>query len=591
MSHQNIKQNRELMNSITDDIVKTEWLFCPPRATTLGIHDYDDLLGDMSECSLLKYSKTFKSQSERLQTQVDPSLLTSDERVEYYSALSIAESNYANLELHKQWRSDPGLYLKFAVWGCYIFLLRDFSPLKERMRSMLSRMRQIPDMLNSTKVNITHPSGIFVNTAIGIAQSTAEFFRTVIPGFAEKVPILRIEILAAAEDAASSIEEYGKWLESDVLPRSDNTFAMGEKTYSHLLQAEHYLPYSTRELLKMGESILNDTLDHIKETAALIDPSVSWQDLVSRLKNDHPDPDLLLETYWNEMHKARRFVIDRDLMTIPMDDDLIFHETPEFERSTMPYAAYFPAGPFEKNDTGYFWVTPINPNASDKEREMQLRGHCVHTIPIIALHEGYPGHHLHLNRTRRLKSVLRKQMMSNLMIEGWALYCEQMMHEQGFYTDPRVRFFQLIDLLWRACRVVIDVGLHTQGMTVEEAENMLVEVAHLEKVNAAGEVRRYVMSPQQPMTYMIGMLQLLDLREKMKQRQGPKFSIKSFHDLLLDQGAIPTPLLTKAVLGEKIQPLRNSDMRAREIVLEDGFIQIASEILFTRQPQYLEAGY
>ena len=169
---------------------------------------------------------------------------------------------------------------------------------------------------------------------------------------------------------------------------------------------------------------------------------------------------------------------------------------------------------------------------------------------MTALHEGYPGHHLQLSVANRIESLVRRQLGTTVFIEGWALYCEEMMEEEGFLADPRNVLFRLKDQLWRACRVVIDVGLHCSGMSFDEAVDMLVGVAKLERENAAAEVRRYTKTPTQPMSYLIGKKQILELREERRAAEGRRFNLKRFHDRLLSFGSIPVAMIRTAMAGE-----------------------------------------
>jgi uncharacterized protein (DUF885 family) len=163
---------------------------------------------------------------------------------------------------------------------------------------------------------------------------------------------------------------------------------------------------------------------------------------------------------------------------------------------------------------------------------------------LTNVHEGYPGHHLQLINANRHPSVLRRLFGdSSVFAEGWALYCEQMILDEGLTRDPRVRLFQLKDQLWRACRVVVDVALHTGGMAFQEAVDFMVDVAHLERFNAIGEVRRYTRSATQPMSYLVGKHQILDFREREKKRLGATFDLRAFHDRLLSFGTIPIALI------------------------------------------------
>ncbi|HID94186.1 MAG TPA: DUF885 domain-containing protein, partial [bacterium (Candidatus Stahlbacteria)] len=224
------------------------------------------------------------------------------------------------------------------------------------------------------------------------------------------------------------------------------------------------------------------------------------------------------------------------LVTIPTDEELDVIPTPEFERPIIPYAAYMPPAPFEEQQKGFFYVTP-----SDKKE--QLRGHSIYKIPVTALHEGYPGHHLQFLHANRVDSKVRKLFGTSVFIEGWALYCEEMMYDLGYYRDPRVRLMQLKDRIWRACRVIIDVNLHTKRMTYGEAIDFLVKEAKLERPNAIAEVKRYTRSPTQPMSYAIGKKQIMSLKDEYKD------GLKEFHDKLLSFGSIPVALIKERMIG------------------------------------------
>ena len=177
-----------------------------------------------------------------------------------------------------------------------------------------------------------------------------------------------------------------------------------------------------------------------------------------------------------------------------------------------------------------------------------MRGHVLPGIPVTTVHEGYPGHHLQISLANRVRSSVRRQVWTPVMVEGWALYCEEMMGEQGFYADPRTRLLQLKDHLWRACRVVIDVGLHTEKLSFEEAVRMLVEVARLEPAGATGEVKRYTKTPTQPLSYAVGQREIRALRDEVRAAEGGRFSLGRFHDRLLQYGSIPISLIRARLL-------------------------------------------
>jgi uncharacterized protein (DUF885 family) len=193
---------------------------------------------------------------------------------------------------------------------------------------------------------------------------------------------------------------------------------------------------------------------------------------------------------------------------------------------------------------------------------------------VTALHEAYPGHHLQHVLANRVKGhKLRHLFPSSSFAEGWALYCEEMMYAQGFYADDRARLLQLKDLIWRACRVIIDVGLQTGRMGFNEATDFLVRKAHIERSNAVAEVRRYCASPTQPMSYVAGMVQILELLEDYRADKGGSFDLREFHDEVLSHGTIPIEL----VRMEMGIPRREPPERPRRHSSRAGHAKMAQE--------------
>ncbi|MBZ0253668.1 MAG: DUF885 domain-containing protein, partial [Candidatus Methylomirabilis sp.] len=319
--------------------------------------------------------------------------------------------------------------------------------------------------------------------------------------------------------------------------------------FATLLQHSQGLPGDAEELLARGEREVKRLEEELSRVAASLG-SPDWRKLFERYKAIHPSADDLLAVYRRELASAKRFVRARELATIPPRDALQVVETPEFERASTPFAAYIPPPPFGRRGAAYFWVTPPGAEDSPEAREARLRGHPTLDIALTALHEGYPGHHLQFTWQSRLASPVRKIAHSAAMFEGWALYCEQMMWEEGFFEDPRQELMMLAAQLWRACRVVADVRLHTKGMKRDEAADLLAEVAGIERPQARAEANRYTMSPTNPLSYMAGKWMLQDLRAELERRMGATFNLGAFHDRVLSYGAIPIGLIVSDMLEE-----------------------------------------
>jgi uncharacterized protein (DUF885 family) len=246
------------------------------------------------------------------------------------------------------------------------------------------------------------------------------------------------------------------------------------------------------------------------------------------------------------MARARQFVLDHDLVTIPEGEELKIVDTPMFLRNQIPYAAYMPPGLLEEVQQGVFVVTPVDPNDPPEKQEEKLRGHGNDDLPITALHEAYPGHHLQLVVANLNKSLPRLfgGFLSSLFIEGWAFYCEEMMEQQGFIDKPIQRLGRLQAQLWRAARIILDASLHTGKMSHEEAVEFMVEKANLEPSDAEVEVNRYTQTPTQPMSYLMGKYEIMQVVDEYRVRF-PDHSLKQMHDALLSGGSLPPRLLRR----------------------------------------------
>jgi uncharacterized protein (DUF885 family) len=266
-----------------------------------------------------------------------------------------------------------------------------------------------------------------------------------------------------------------------------------------------------------------------------------WRELVQELRDDTPADDQLLDVYRSELNGARDFVMQRELVSVPVGGvDVV--PTPAFLKALVPFAAYEPPPIYLAQRTGRFYVTSPDASQPPEARARQRRGHCRHAIPAMVVHEAYPGHHLQLLTSQELPSEVRRHIWTPIMVEGWALYCEQLVEEAGYYRSDEARLFRLLNLLWRAIRVVLDVGLHTRGMTPAQAVDYMVEHLPIERSSAEAEVRRYCAWPTYQLCYAVGRRELLRLREAYRERNPSGYTDRSFHDEVMRYGGIPVAL-------------------------------------------------
>lgn len=534
---------------IVEEYLEFMWRSNPIWATNAGVHKYDDRLGDYSAKQIARTLQTAKEFKSRLEKDIDMQKLSKSNRIDYQALYNALSSSITDEEMLKPFQNNPTNYPDIVLYGVHLLILRDFAPLAKRAENVLSRMKQAGQILADGIKNLKNPPRIFTEIAIETTEGGLLFFKSMIPPLAEKVPALKDDLLKANQDVIKQLTQYLDYLNKDLLPRSTGNYAIGEELFNFKLKTEHFLDYDARDLFEIGKEMLKQTKAQVMAIAKRINPNKSWQEIINEMKNEHPTATELMDFYNNQMERTRNFVIDRKLASIPQGESLSVMETPLFAQPVIPYAAYMPPAPFEKEQQGFFWVTPIDTTRPAEAQSQQLHGHNKYGAIIAALHEGYPGHHLQLCRANKHQSLLRKVSGDNVFMEGWAFYCEEMMYEQGFYPDDKARLYQLKDVLWRACRVIIDVGLHTGKLSFDQAVDMLVNEAAVEKVNAISEVKRYTTSPTQPMSYLIGKLEILKIRDEYKKKRGNAFNLTEFHDKLLSGGSLSIKLLKEDLFG------------------------------------------
>jgi len=295
------------------------------------------------------------------------------------------------------------------------------------------------------------------------------------------------------------------------------------------------------ELWRYGLHLREELEADLAQRAARLGNGKHWRDVVERLRADHLDGAALVGAYAREMERARTFVEQRGLAPIP-DARLDVVPTPAFMRPLIPFAAYHSPGPYSRDRTGWFYVTVPDAALPPAKQERILRDHCRWELAATALHEGYPGHHLQFVHAQAQASDVRKNIWTPVTVEGWALYCEAMMGEEGFYRTEEEQLFQRLHLLWRAVRVLLDVGLHTRGMSFDESVEWLTALG-MDRTNAEAEVRRYCAEPVYALCYAVGRRELLKLREDYRAARGAAFTLRQFHDAVLRYGGLPVTLI------------------------------------------------
>lgn len=524
----------------------------PVFATQLGDHRFDDLLGHFDEATLKRQLADLKSDLVEFQS-MDTGDFSLDAQIDHTIAVQSLKYFIRDAEVVRPEYRDPGQYLSVTMGGVFVLIVKDFAPLPERLQSVLGRLRRTPRVLSEGKANIVpaETPRLWAEMALESAQMGMGLFAGLIPSLAPQAPDIADALNKAAQAAADAVQDYAGWLENDVIPNAQGEYPAGRELFETMLRENHIVDWDADWLLAKGHELYDSTLAEMEALAKEIDPGKTAKELIEQMKDHHPSAEGLLDAYREEMRNARQFVVDHGLVTIPVNEELKIIETPLFLRNQIPYAGYMSPGLLEELQQGIFVVTPVNPDDPPEKQEEKLRGHPYDDLPVTALHEAYPGHHLQLTVANLNKSLPRLfgGFLSSLFIEGWAFYCEEMMEQQGFINKPVQRLARLQAQLWRAARIIVDVSLHTGKMSYEEALEFMVEKANLEPADATAEVKRYTQTPTQPMSYLMGKYEIMRIVEEYRARF-PDHSLKQMHDTMLICGSLPPRLMRQRLFSD-----------------------------------------
>lgn len=473
--------------------------------------------------------------------ELDRSSLTPDEQIDFDLLYgSVLLENQRLLELEARAPDPERLLPNHAIYQLTI------RPIEDLEGALLARLGAIPAHLQGAceylRARAQGIPPLWLESAITGARRGADFLRS-LPAHPR---VAGLAVADASAAAAQSLLDYGEFLEKELAAQAQGHFACGPDYFSKLLRYHHFLEVEPAELRALGEQLFRQTERDLKDACRDLYGHEDLAAATRAVQGEHPPRSELLEVYRREMQAARDFVARHRLVTLPQPERLDVVETPIFMRHQIPFAAYQEPAANDPAQHGYYYVTP-------PEDEEQLAEHNSAGLMHTCVHEAYPGHHLQFvtaNLNPSARTLPRLLRASSTLYEGWALYCEQLMHEQGFLDRPAQRFILLKDRLWRALRILIDVDIHTRGVGVEQAAERLVTHLGFPRAQALGELKWYTHSPAVPMGYATGWALINALRDRLRALAGRGFELSAFHDRLLSVGSIALPLVIRRAFGE-----------------------------------------
>lgn len=531
---------------LSSEILEEIWNFHTVTATHLGIHKYDRQMPDYSKKSQNQRLERFGQLSEQLD-DIDTTALSEDDVVDYYLLRALLNDEIYDLETGIVYAQNPLLYVQSCINGVYTIMTRHAASPETRMQVVTARLKEIPAFLETAQENVTHPSALLCEVGIEQLNEGEKFIEAVFESYKDSLTdAARMEFQHAKIAAVAAMMHFAYWLETN--QDANARYLLGKDGYDYKLHNVHFVDLDTDSLLRIGEYYLARTTEMIDSLYLMLAPAARR---LVELPSDFGRDDVI-DYRDEEIEYLRNFVTAVDFITVPdFVGNVEIVETPRFLRSIIPGMAMIPPGPFDKRRTSYFFVSPVPVKFNKADAEYYYNYVSNRWFREGAVHEAYPGHHLQLSISNQHPSVVRRTFRNNFLIEGWALYCEEMMARSGLYDDTVGAMINALEYVkYRAVRIIVDVKLQTGGFNYEDALEFMTTALGGSESYYAREIKRYINNPIQPSSYLLGKIQLLELKEVYRRLKGDGFNLKEFHDELLSHGSIPIKLIKRLLLSQ-----------------------------------------
>ena len=538
-----------------------EWR--PLDAMGLGFHQFDGKLTDFSQASIDGEVVRLKEFDRRLDG-MKTATLSPQAYFDFRNLRAGIRRELFRFEEMGSYRRNPMTYAGALDVSPYI--KRDFAPLEHRVRGIIAILNQASNVMAAGRANLDDSlPKPWVETAIDVGDGSAEFLEKDLVDALKDVKdtALLADFNAADHRAVAEMRGFVKFLKDEKLPRATGQFALGRDNFAKMLREGELVTQSPDEVLKIGLAELRREQALFAETAAKIDPTRTPIEVFNQIQSDHPTAQGLIPDTRKDLEAIRKFVVDHHIVSIPSEVRPRVEETLPFDRAGS-FASMDSPGPFETQATeAYYYVTPVEANWTEKEKEDWLRAFNYYTSDVVSIHEVYPGHYVQfLCMNASPATRLEKILGSYAFIEGWAHYSEQMLIEEGYgqvgpaegsqpvaLKAAKYRLAQLDESMLRVCRLCVAIKMHCQGMSVEEGSKFFQANCYYGEKPSYAEARRGTFDPGYA-NYTLGKLMILKLRQDYQAQEGAAYSLEKFHNEMLRHGMPPVPLLREVMLAD-----------------------------------------
>jgi uncharacterized protein (DUF885 family) len=534
----------------------------PSQATTLGDHRFDDRLEDLSAASRAKWKERTRKALADLPKEVEYAQLSRPGQVDFEILQHDLERSLWHDENTRPFEEDPRIYSEYINGSVYVLLTQSTLPPETNLTHAIARMKQIPRLVAAARQTIANPPRSVLETAIGQNRGSIDFYEREIFELAGETP-QKENLKKAADEVAACLKDYQAFLEKEVRPRANGQWQLGREKFAKKLELELDAGLTAEQVLAAAEADFIRVQRELYLTARQlwgryyplkplppdndVGHSTTIRLVVKAVEKEHGRPEDLTRDARATVDRIRRFIRDHKILQLPAPDRCQVVEMPEFKRGNS--TAYMdPAPPLDAAAQSFYAVSPPPKDWDAARVRSLLEEYNRHMLQVLTIHEAYPGHYVQLSYANRNPSLIRRVLGSGVYIEGWAVYTEQMMLDQGYGDgDLALRLMQLKFQLRAVTNSILDHKMHCDGMSDEEALALMVDGAYQSEGEARLKIIRAKQTSCQLSTYFVGRTAMCRLRESIQTEMGDKFDLARYHEAVLNLGSVPVKYLPKLV--------------------------------------------
>lgn len=537
----------------------------PFEATQLGDHRFDHLLDDLSPAARARWVSLAKETLNELPRRIDRSRLSRSGQIDYEIFEHHLKRSLWIWENARPYETDPRLYTEYVTGGVYLLLTQSTLPREKNIENCIARMAHAPQVLQAARASLQNPPRVTTETAIRQNRGAIAFFERDVFEVAGVAPQVS-PLAAAARPVVDALREHQKFLEEELLPRAQGDWRLGRDKFAQKLELELDAGMSADEVLAEAEAefarVERDMYVIARQAWGQVFPGVvlppddeagrreTIERVLAKTNREHATPEQLTEETRATVARIKQFIAERNILGLPDPDRCQIIEMPEFQRgNSMAYLN--PAPPLDATAASVYAVSPPPADWGESRIRSFMEEYNRRMLQILTIHEAYPGHYVQLEYSNRHPSLIRKVLSSGVFAEGWAVYTEQTMLDQGYGEgDLPLRLNQLKFYLRAVANAILDHKLHCGLMSDDEALQFMIQRAFQSEAEAVAKLVRAKQTSCQLSTYFVGRTAFYRLRQQVQRERGESFDLGQYHEQVLSHGTLPVKYLPELVRGK-----------------------------------------